>query len=192
MEVTKDPITDITAEQFAKHFSALAKQFHSPDIIGQILQNMRIEEIPAGTRLIEYEGACSTLYLVWSGLLLASIEEQGVKITLGEVGPGEWIGEVTLIEPGPASASITCIEDSTLLSMSHEGFQKLRENYPAAAGALMHTLSLNLADRLRTYGNRAAEEIYDREYLMKDLPPEKRTSIITILARLMGIRGGKS
>lgn len=192
MEVTKDPFTDINADTFARHFSALAKQFHSPEILKTILQSMEINHVPAGTRLIEYDGPCSTLYLVWDGLLSASIEDEEGKIKLGDIGPGEWIGEVTLIEPGPASASVSTVEESTLLSMSHEAFSKLRDQHPAAAGALMHTLSLNLAERLRTYGNRAAQEIHAHEFEMKELAPETRANIVKILANLMGIKGVKA
>lgn len=192
MEVTKDPVTDINADTFARHFSSLAKQFHSPEILKTILQSMDIDHVPAGTRLIEYDGPCSTLYLVWDGLLSASIEDREGKITLGDIGPGEWIGEVTLIEPGPASASVSTVEDSTLLSMSHEAFSKLRDRHPAAAGALMHTLSLNLAERLRTYGNRAAQEIHAHEFKMKELAPETRANIVKILTNLMGIKGAKA
>ena len=81
---------------------------------------------------------------------------------------------------------------STLLSMSHEAFSKLRDQHPAAAGALMHTLSLNLAERLRTYGNRAAQEIHSHEFEMKELAPESRANIVKILANLMGIKGVKA
>lgn len=192
MELTKDPVEEITADKFARHFSALAKQFHSPEILNAILRSMSIDHVPAGTRLIEYDGPCSTLYLVWDGLLRASIEDEEGKITLGDIGPGEWIGEVTLIEPGPASASVSTIKDSTLLSMSHEAFSKLRAQQPDAAGTLMHALSLNLAERLRTYGNRAAQEIHAHEFTMKELAPETRANIVKILANLMGIRGVKA
>jgi CRP-like cAMP-binding protein len=183
-------IVEITVDQFTKRFAALGKQFPSSSDLANVLQGMSVEHVAAGRRLIEYDGPCSTLYLVWEGRLAASIEDESGKIALGQIGPGEWIGEVTLIEPGPASASIYCIEESTLLSMSHTAFNKLRTEHPPAAGALMHVLSLNLADRLRRYGNRAAHEIADGEYVMEELAPEQRKNIITLIARLMGIKGG--
>jgi CRP/FNR family cyclic AMP-dependent transcriptional regulator len=182
---------EVTVDEFAKRFSTLAKRFPSSSNLATILKSMSVDEVPAGTRLIEYEGPCSTLYLVWEGLLTASIEDMAGKILLGQIGPGEWIGEVTLIEPGPASASVICEEDSILLSMAHEAFSKLRSENPEAAGALMHALSLNLVDRLRAYGTRAAHEIAEGEYALEELAPEKRTAIINLIARLMGINGAK-
>jgi CRP-like cAMP-binding protein len=182
---------DVTVDQFTGRFAALANRFPSTPNLAAVLSSMRIEQIPARTRLIEYDGACSKLYLVWEGQLSASIEDESGKILLGQIGPGEWIGEVTLIEPGPATASVDADEDTVLLTMSHKDFSDLRENQPPAAGALMHALSLNLVDRLRAYGKRAAHEISSGQYAMEELAPKERATLITLIARLMGIRGAK-
>jgi CRP/FNR family cyclic AMP-dependent transcriptional regulator len=182
---------DVTVDQFTGRFAALADRFPSTPNLAAVLDSMRIEQIPAGTRLIKYDGESSKLYLVWEGRLSASIEDESGKILLGHIAPGEWIGEVTLIEPGPATASVDADEDSVLLSMSYEDFSNLRTNQPAAAGALMHALSLNLVDRLRAYGQRAAHEISSGQYAMEELAPQERTALITLISRLMGIRGAK-
>src|SRR3990172_847652 len=113
---------DITTEQFRNRFKALAAHVASKNDLEALVQNCFLSLIPAGTRIIGYGGACSTLYLVWSGLLSASIEEGDIKLVLGDIQPGEWVGEVTLIEPGPATASVTCVEDSYLLALSHDMF----------------------------------------------------------------------
>ena len=182
---------EITESEFNKRFRGLAKQFPSSSDLATILKSISIDSVPAGTRIIEYDGPCSRLYLVWDGLLTASIDDKSGKIVLGQIRPGEWIGEVTLIEPGPATASVTCTEDSVLLSMTHEAFNKLRNENPRAAGALMHALSLNLVDRLRAYGKRAAHEIAEGEYELEELAPARRIAIITLIARLLGIKGEK-
>jgi len=180
---------EITVDQFTSRFAALARQFPSSSDLASVLRSMRIEHIAAGSQIIEYDGQCSTLYLVWAGKLSASIDDDAGHIALGEIGPGEWIGEVSLIEPGPATASIYSKEESTLLSMSHKAFNSLRAEHPAAAGALMHALSLNLAERLRTYGSRAAHQISTGNYVMEEMPPDQRNAIVKLIARLMGIQG---
>lgn len=180
---------EIGVDQFAEHFKPLARQFHDTGDMEILLQSMSLDRVSAGTELIRYEGECSSVYLVWEGRLVASIEDESGKIVLGEIGPGDWTGEVTLIEPGPATASVTCIEDCVLLSMSHDKFRILREEHPATAGALMHAFALNLAERLRNYGNCAAHEVASNEYVLEPLHQEERESIITVIARLMGIRG---
>jgi CRP/FNR family transcriptional regulator, cyclic AMP receptor protein len=186
---------EITTVQFRKHFKSLAARFAATDDIEALLQNCTLSLVPAGTRIIDYGGACSTLYLVWSGLLSASIEDGDVKLMIGNIRPGEWVGEVTLIEPGPATASVTCVEDSYLLAISHDAFNVLRIGRPDAAGALLHALSLNIAERLRATSERVIEQIGNSEYRLQNMPPEEKATAIGLISKLLsmllGIRGDK-
>ena len=178
---------DITTDQFRKHFKTLATQFAATSDLAALLQNCSLSLVPGGTRIITYGGACSTLYLVWSGLLSASIEDGDVKLVLGDIRPGEWVGEITLIEPGPATASVTCVEDSYLLALSHDAFNVLRASHPAAAGALLHALCLNIAERLRATSERVIEQIGNREYRLQDMPPEEKATTVGLISRLLGM-----
>jgi len=178
---------DITTEQFRYRFKALAARIASKNDLEALVKNCSLSLIPAGTRIISYGEACSTLYLVWNGLLSASIEDGDIKLVLGAIQPGEWVGEVMLIEAGPATASVTCVEDSYLLELSHEAFNKLRASHPAAAGALLHALCLNIAERLRATSERVFEQIGDKEYRLQDMTPEKKATAVGHITRLLGM-----
>ncbi len=178
---------DITTEQFRNRFKALAAHVASKNDLEALVRNCSLSLVPAGTRIIAYGGPCSTLYLVWSGMLSASIEDGDVKLVLGDIQPGEWVGEVTLIEPGPATASVTCVEDSYLLALSHDMFNVLRVSHPAAAGALLHALCLNIAERLRATSERVFEQIGDSEYRLQDMTPEKKATAVGHITRLLGM-----
>lgn len=179
-------LMDITTEQFQKQFKALAARLITADV-DALLHSCSLTLVPAGTRIIEYGGPCSTLYLVWQGLLSATIEEGDVKLVLGDIGPGEWVGEVTLIEPGPATASVTCVEDCYLFALSHEAFNRLRASHPGAASLLLHALSLNLAERLRTTSERVIEQIGKSEYRLQDLSAEEKAAKVGVITRLLGM-----
>lgn len=178
---------DITTGQFRNRFRALAAHVASTNDLEALVRNCSLSLAPAGTRIIDYGGACSTLYLVWSGRLSASIEDDGIRLVLGDVHPGEWIGEVTLIDPGPATASVTCVEDSYLLALSHDTFIALRASHPEAASALLHALCLNIAERLRATSESVFEQIGDREYRLQDMSPEKKATAIGHITRLLGL-----
>jgi CRP/FNR family transcriptional regulator, cyclic AMP receptor protein len=186
---------EITTAEFRHRFKNLAAEFAAVSDIDVLLQNCSLSIVPSGTRIIDYQGTCSTLYLVWSGLLTASIEDGGTKLVIGDIRPGEWVGEVTLIEPGPATASVSCVEESQLLALSHEKFNTLRVSHPRAASALLHALSLNIAERLRTTSERVIEQIGSSEYRLQDMPPEEKTTavkkITKLLRLLFGISGDK-
>jgi CRP-like cAMP-binding protein len=185
---------DITAKQFQSRFKALATQFSSPADIDVLLQNCTLTQVPSGTRIITHRGSVSALYLVWSGLLAASIEEGDIHLELGDIRPGQWVGEVTLIDPGPANASVTTTEDSQLLALSHDAFNRLRETHPAVAGALLRALCLNITERLRPTGERVIDQIGSHAYRLHDLPPDEKAKgfrqITSLLVGLLGTHPG--
>jgi len=181
---------DITPKQFQSRFKALAAQFRSPADINVLLQNCTLSRVPAGTQLIRHRGPVSALYLLWSGRLAASAEEGDVQLELGDIHPGQWVGEVTLIDPGPANASISTMEDSELLTLSHDTFNRLRETHPAVAGALLRALCLNITERLRPTGERVIDQIGNHAYRLHDLPPgEKAKGMRLIASLLVGLLG---
>jgi len=176
---------DITPKQFQSRFKALAAQFRSPADISVLLQNCTLSRVPAGTRIITHRGSVSSLYLVWSGLLAANIEEGDVKLELGDIRPGQWVGEVTLIDPGPANASVSAVQDSELIMLSHEVFNRLQKTHPAVAGALLRALCLNITERLRPTGERVIDQIGSHAYRLHDLPPEEKAKGMRLIASLL-------
>jgi len=176
---------EITAKQFQSRFKSLAAQFRSPADIDVLLQNCVLTRVPEGTRLITHRGPVSSLYLVWSGLLTANIEEGDVKLELGDISPGHWVGEVTLIDPGPANASVTAVQDSELLTLTHETFNRLRKSHPPVAGALLRALCLNITERLRPTGERVIDQIDSHAYRLHDLPPEEQAKGMKLIASLL-------
>lgn len=121
-----------------------------------------------------------------------SIEHSdGKKVVLGHIGPGEWVGEITLIDPGPATASVTADSDSVVLALPHEAFAKLRASRPSAGGALLRSISLNLAERLRAHSGEVLQKISGTEdRLLPETAHEKRAAM-GLLAKLMGVRGDR-
>jgi len=178
-----------TADEFRRRFKAVAARFTSTADLEALLRKMMPTPVPAGTKVIEYQGPCTKLFFVWDGALSVSIGSGSESIELGTIGPGEWIGEMTLIEPGPASASVTATQDSMLLALRHETFHQLQQYEPATASALLHVISFNLAERLRATGTRVVRRVGDAASRVEPLDPQERAGIIRMIAGLMGIRG---
>ncbi|MEK6663251.1 MAG: cyclic nucleotide-binding domain-containing protein [Pseudomonadota bacterium] len=182
-------IMEITPAQFKQRFKSVATRFSNAEDLQALLQHLDVTQIAAGTRLIARSDLCSTLYLVWDGSLSISFKNGDAEMVLGNVGPGEWMGEVALLDPAPAITSVTAALDTNLLALSHEQFATLRKAHPNAASALLHALSTDMAERLRTYASRAR-----REY-RRDAPEvlvghtEDKLGTIELLRTLMGIAG---
>ncbi len=89
------------------------------------------------------------LYLVLSGKLEVSIDSGGQKIVLGEMGPGDCIGEVSVFEPGPASATVSVVETAVLWHIDVAALQTFFEAIPVAGGSLLLGIAQLLSRRLR-------------------------------------------
>jgi CRP-like cAMP-binding protein len=73
----------------------------------------------------------------------AAVARDGVQITV--LGPGAFIGEMSLLDGGPRSATVTALTElSTLVLLSHEFWQVIDDVPPLA-----HKLLSSLATRLR-------------------------------------------
>src|SRR5689334_9175685 len=92
-------------QQFADRFPALAAAL-GPQNLAVLTRAMTMVELPAGRRIIRDRMPVDSLYFVLEGRVSILIEEGGRAITLGELGPGEWLGEVSVLS-GEMLASST-------------------------------------------------------------------------------------
>ncbi len=76
-------------------------------------------------------------YLVESGdLCVLYIDPQGIEQEVGRLGPGDCFGQTSLLLGEPRDATVKVIEDTVLLSVSKDEFDKLLEARPAMFGDL--------------------------------------------------------
>ena len=61
------------------------------------------------------------LYIVTDGKVkLGRTSSDGRENLLAILGPGQMFGELSLFDPGPRSATVTAVTDTTFSSLSHE------------------------------------------------------------------------
>lgn len=130
-------------------------------------ERLRLE---AGQRLIELNSRVDSLYIVIDGLL--EVNAAG-NARLAELGSGEVIGDMTLVDPAPTSVSVSTLIPSLLLRLPMDTLRtKLAADIPFAA-RLYRALATFLADRLRNttrrMGQGAAPAGSDQEAKLEDL-----------------------
>ncbi len=106
-------------------------------------------EVPAGTEIIREGEMQDRFYVVISGQLSISAHCGGKDIPLSVALPGECLGELSLLEPGPASASIRVSKDSVLWSMDIEELRAYILEDTGDAGILLMGMASCLSYRLR-------------------------------------------
>jgi CRP-like cAMP-binding protein len=137
-------------EEFKRRFPALAAEL-GPRNVEVLVGATTALELPPGRKVIRDRMPVDSLYMVLEGELTISVEENRKAIRLGHVGPGQLLGEVSVLS-GELLASST-VESKTpvkLLRLRHEKFGELIATNYEIANALLKQLVSMLADRLRT------------------------------------------
>ena len=104
-----------------------------------------------------------SLYIVISGRLKVMMgDSEGKEVILSLIGPGEFFGEMGLIDDSPRSASVVAIEPCELLSVTKRDFRKcLQENFEMAQ-TVMRGLVRRLREADRKIGSLALLDVYGR------------------------------
>jgi CRP/FNR family cyclic AMP-dependent transcriptional regulator len=118
---------------------------------------------PRGSVIMAEGDRVDSLYIVISGRLKVMMgEADGKEVILGILGPGEFFGEMGLIDDRPRSASVIAIEPCELLSVTKSAFKKcLLENFEVAM-TVLRVLVRRLREADRKIGSLAMLDVYGR------------------------------
>jgi NTE family protein len=131
--------------------------------IESVRRRVRWIQLAGGDALMRQGDPGDALYLLVSGRLRVTIEEDGQARVVRELSRGEIIGEMSLIADAPRSATVVAIRDSVLVRLGKEDFEHLQAQSPAVTLALTR----QIVERLRTEGR---STIQDRPVTMALLP----------------------
>jgi CRP/FNR family cyclic AMP-dependent transcriptional regulator len=118
---------------------------------------------PRGTTIMAGGDATDSLYIVLSGRLKVMMSDsEGKEVILTILGPGEFFGEMGLIDDEPRSASVVTIEPCELLSIAKRDFKRcLAENFEMTM-EVMRGLVRRLREADRKIGSLALLDVYGR------------------------------
>ncbi|MEO8044723.1 MAG: DUF1003 domain-containing protein [Spartobacteria bacterium] len=128
----------------------------------ELCELLSTREVEAGTPLFHRGEPGDSMYLVEQGCVCISVKDtDGHDTTLAEMGPGDFFGEMSLLDGNPRSADATAKVDSRLAFLPRDDFRSfLRKNPDIALGiltALTHRLR-RTDDLLRHRVSRNANE----------------------------------
>lgn len=135
---------DVDELKFALQRSPLLRALGeaAPDAMRAALKS---ESYPAGTVLFHQGDPGDRVYTIWSGRLRIQLERQLPEpVVLRDCYPGDMVGEMSLVDNRPRSATVLVAEDSRLISLSRADFQKLVTGSPEVAFELLAALSHRL------------------------------------------------
>ena len=118
---------------------------------------------PRGSAIMHAGDPTDCLYIVISGRLKVMMgEADGKEVILSIIGPGEFFGEMGLIDDSPRSASVIAIEPCVMLSVTKRAFKKCLVENVALAMSVMRVLVRRLREADRKIGSLAMLDVYGR------------------------------
>jgi diguanylate cyclase (GGDEF)-like protein len=100
------------------------------------------------------EGDAGTkMYIVLEGKAGVTVKlPDGGDLEIAEIGQGSFVGEMSIFEPVPRSATCVMKEDSVLLSLHGDDFFSLLDKNPGIAIRVMHRMLTIISLRLKNTG----------------------------------------
>jgi CRP/FNR family cyclic AMP-dependent transcriptional regulator len=115
------------------------------------------------TILVNEGGEGDSLYVIESGRVKVFLsDEQGREIVINVLGPGEYFGEIALLERSPRSASVITTEASRIAIISRSDFEACLAANPGIAFELIRGLIQRLKAATENVKSLALMDVYGR------------------------------
>lgn len=115
----------------------------------KLFDSARSEIHPAGDTLIHTGDATETLFFVKKGLVRIEVETLGETVVLAELGEGNVLGEVSILDGRGASASVQALTEVEVARVDKACLARLVHSDPEFGLRLYQSLAIVLARRLR-------------------------------------------
>jgi len=111
-----------------------------------------------GTVLCKEGNQGDSLFFIISGIIEIKKESiDGRQTVLARFNKGASVGEMSLIENSPRSATAVVIEDSELLILTTDNFERLVDSSPQVGIKILRNIAKSLSVRLRHTSGRFAD-----------------------------------
>lgn len=117
-----------------------------------ILQRATLREVQGGTVIIARDSDNDSLHLILEGFVRVQRDVGGSWMAVARMGPGEFFGEMSLLEAEPASATIVADGRVRLASIERGHLVKLADSREGFRERLFRSLAVVLSQRLRALG----------------------------------------
>lgn len=138
----------VDPDAFSARFPQIARS-EEPATIAALVSHFTVHEAGAGEALVAQGTPSDELFLVLDGRLDISITTATGERRLAAVDSGQMFGEMSLLDPAPAGASVVTEQGCTVLRIGRPRLDALRREAPTTAAPLLREVIRSLAARLQ-------------------------------------------
>lgn len=135
----------------------------SGDDISLISNRGVIKSYPKNSILVNEGDQSDSLYVIVDGQVKVYVsDENGKEAILNIQGPGEYFGELALIDEIPRSASVVTLKPSRISHVSRGDFEHCLAENPSLAVKLIRSLTQRVRSLTEVVKNLALHDVYGR------------------------------
>ena len=113
--------------------------------LNSLAEVTQVRTFPKDSMIIWARDEGDSLFVTGSGRVKVSVVgKDGREMILSELGPGEFFGDMSLLDGQPRSANVTTLEETEALVIRRPDFLRALQTYPSIAVQLMVTLASRL------------------------------------------------
>ncbi len=113
----------------------------------QLAEGAGLQQYAAGESIVLQGGEGDSFFVITSGCVeVSAADDAGVKAVLARLGKGAFFGEMSLLTGERRSATVTAIEDSTVIIIDKANFAGVITSNPAIAQSLSEILERRLGE----------------------------------------------
>ncbi|MFN2484498.1 MAG: cyclic nucleotide-binding domain-containing protein [Candidatus Limnocylindria bacterium] len=112
--------------------------------IRRLARDGKVRVYPAGDTILEEGTRGVALFIILRGRVRVEQRGRATGAALGELGPGEFFGELALIEDHARTASVVALEETECLLIVAWEFSALLKEHPQIAVPIMRALIARL------------------------------------------------
>ncbi len=139
-----------------------------------LAERVELVKFPAGASIFKFGDPGDSMYIVQSGEVSVGVKTKtGEEFSLEQPGPGDFFGEISLLDEGPRTASATAKTDVELLEVDRGDLDELFRLKPASALDLLAATGRRLRATSLLLRNAATRNVNEEV-------EDKRTAVMKV------------
>jgi CRP-like cAMP-binding protein len=131
--------------------------------LDDLVRRLQVRSRTAGSVLVAQDEPGDALFIIAQGRVkVALFGENGRELTLSILQPGDFFGEMSLIDSRPRSANVVALDDTTVLALTRDGFRAHLAAHPQTALNIMAELTVRLRRADETIAQLALHDVESR------------------------------
>lgn len=128
-----------------------------------LYQRLRLRSYTANSIVVHEGDDGNGLFIIQNGYLKVFLTDQtGREVTLSLLDPGDYFGELALLDGAPRSASVMAVSRSELLHLPRASFLEMLDEQPACMQVVIRNLVARIRALTENVRSLALSDVYGR------------------------------